>query len=377
MSPLTERLHERIRSEGPITFYEWMKAALYDPEQGYYCRPYRERWGRQGDYRTSPERSMLFAATFARYFVKLHQDSGSPESLTIVEVGAGAGHFAETLLETLQLRFPDIFFKTRYVIDETSPDSRSRARSRLTRFSTRVEFEPLAALDRLDHAIVFSNELLDAFPVHRVVMQGGELLEFHVGVKESGSFRWTVGQLSTHRLSEHFVRLGFSLGEGQIAEVNLEIENWLELVSRKLRSGYLISVDYGAEASVLYSEGERREGSLRAFHKHRVSGEVLNQPGEQDITSTVDWTLVKMVGASNGLEVVAFERQDRFLLDAGLLAEMELRLSQTPLESKRLRVSTSAREMILPGSLAESFQVLVQKKKQCSNLSGRALTLFQ
>ena len=64
--------------QGPITFYEWMKAALYDPEQGYYCRSDRERWGRQGDYRTSPERSVLFAATFARYFAKLHQDLGSP-----------------------------------------------------------------------------------------------------------------------------------------------------------------------------------------------------------------------------------------------------------------------------------------------------------
>ncbi len=201
MSALTDRLRERILSEGPITFYEWMKAALYDPDQGYYCRPDRERWGRQGDYRTSPERSVLFAATFARYFAKLHQDLGSPASLTIVEVGAGAGHFAEIVLETLQLRFPDIFSKTRYFIDEASPDSWSRARLRLRRFGTRVEFKPLAALDRLDHTIVFSNELLDAFPVHRVIMQGGDLRELHVGVNESGSFQWIVGHLSTHQLS--------------------------------------------------------------------------------------------------------------------------------------------------------------------------------
>jgi len=362
MFVLTEALQERIRSEGSITFYEWMKAALYDPDEGYYCRSDRERWGRQGDYRTSPERSVLFAATFARYFARLHRDLSSPSALTIVEVGAGAGHFAETALETLQLRFPDIFSKIHYFIDEASPDSGSRARLRLTRFSTRVEFEPLAALDPLDHAIVFSNELLDAFPVHRVIMQGGELRELYVGVNENGVFEWIVGQLSTHRLSEHFGRLGVRLGEGQIADVNLEIENWIELVSTKLRSGYLITVDYGAEASVLYSEGERREGSLRAFHKHQVSGDVLLQPGQQDITSSVDWTFVKMVGARNGLGVVAFERQDRFLLDAGLLTEMELRVGETPQESEQLLLSTSAREMILPGSLAESFQVLVQKK---------------
>jgi SAM-dependent MidA family methyltransferase len=359
---LNDRLRERIRSEGAITFYEWMKAALYDPEQGYYRRSDQERWGRQGDYRTSPERSVLFAATFARYFAKLHQDLGSPAALTIVEVGAGAGHFADTVLETLQLRFPDIFSKTHYLIDEASPDSRSHARLRLERFGTRIQFEPLMALDPLDHAIVFSNELLDAFPVHRVIMQEGELRELHVGLNESGSFEWIVGGLSTHRLSEHFSRLRIRLGEGQIADVNLEIENWLELVSGKLKSGYLITVDYGAEASVLYREGERRQGSLRAFHKHQISGDVLLRPGHQDITSSVDWTFVKMVGARNGLGLVAFQRQDRFLLDAGLLAEMELRFNETQRESERLRVSTSAREMILPGSLSESFQVLVQKK---------------
>ncbi|MFN2511042.1 MAG: class I SAM-dependent methyltransferase [Pyrinomonadaceae bacterium] len=361
MSALTDRLHERIRSEGPITFYEWMKAALYDPDEGYYCRSDRERWGRQGDYRTSPERSDLFAATFARYFAKLHQDLGEPAALSIVEVGAGGGHFAETVMETLQLRFGDIFSKTHYFIDEASQDSRSRAQLRLTRFDTRVEFKPLAALDPLEQAIVFSNELLDAFPIHRVIMQAGELRELYVGVNESGGFEWIVGHLSTHRLGEHFGRLCVRLAEDQIADVNLEIENWMELVSRKLRSGYVITVDYGDEASVLYNE-EKREGSLRAFYKHQVSDDVLHQPGLQDITSSVDWTAVRTIGATNGFEVVAFERQDRFLLDNGLLTEMELRVSEASRDSERLRVSTSAREMILPGSMAENFQVMVQRK---------------
>jgi SAM-dependent MidA family methyltransferase len=67
-STLTARLRERIRREGPLTFYDWMKAALYDPADGYYCRIDHNKWGREGDYRTSPERSSLFAATFARYF---------------------------------------------------------------------------------------------------------------------------------------------------------------------------------------------------------------------------------------------------------------------------------------------------------------------
>ena len=108
--PLADTLRERIRRAGPITFRDWMEAALYDEREGYYCR----------DDRTSPERGPLFAATLARYFAKLYEELGCPARWTIVEAGAGAGQFAEKLLATLQRRFPKVFSATRYVIDEAS-----------------------------------------------------------------------------------------------------------------------------------------------------------------------------------------------------------------------------------------------------------------
>src|SRR5512132_3168599 len=90
-SALAARLRERIRRAGPIPFCDWMRAALYDPLDGYYCRTDHTRWGREGDYRTSPERSSLFAATFARYFAKLHAELGHPRPLHLLEAGGGAG----------------------------------------------------------------------------------------------------------------------------------------------------------------------------------------------------------------------------------------------------------------------------------------------
>src|SRR4030095_12837465 len=95
---LAVRLRERIKNEGPISFCDWMKAALYDQQDGYYRRSDRTRWGRQGASRTSPERSTLFAPPFARYFASLYEDLGQPASWTIVEAGAGDGHFASGLL---------------------------------------------------------------------------------------------------------------------------------------------------------------------------------------------------------------------------------------------------------------------------------------
>ncbi|MGH9967374.1 MAG: class I SAM-dependent methyltransferase [Pyrinomonadaceae bacterium] len=364
MSALTDRLRERIRRDGPITFHDWMKAALYDPEQGYYCRSDRKRWGREGDYRTSPERSVLFASTFARYFAKLFLDLGSPRAWTIVEAGAGAGHFAEGVLETLERRFPPVFTATTYCLDETSADSRARAAQQLARFGDKAQFRHLEELNRLDRAIIISNELLDAFPVHRLVMRENELAEFYVGVNGVGSFEWTIGKPSTKRLNEHFSQLGIRLEEGQKAEANLSVADWFELAVGKIDEGFLITLDYGAEARELYDSHTRPEGTLRSFERHQFASDVLQRPGEQDITSSIDWSFVKKVGANLGLEVVAFERQDRFLLNAGLIEEMELRTSEIEGEAERLSLRTNAREMILPGGLAGSFQVLVQKKNK-------------
>jgi len=362
MSLLSERLVHQIKSEGPITFYQWMKAALYDPHEGYYCRSDRERWGREGDYRTSAERSELFAATFARYFVKLYEELGSPSTWTIVEVGAGAGHFAAELLSTLQHRFPKVLSVTRYVLDEASADSRTRADERLAPFRAHIRFQRLEELEPLDYAVIFSNELLDAFPVHRLIFQDNRFREFYVKVEENGGFGWLISTPSTERLAEYFARLGVQLPEGRIAEINLEVEGWLSLVSSKVTEGYVLTVDYGAEASDLYRSSERQNGTLRAFHKHRMVDDVLASPGEQDITSTIDWTAVKHWGKKAGLESVEFQRLDRFLLDSGLLEEFELRLGEAANDSERIKMSTAVRSMVLPDEMAASFSVLVQKK---------------
>src|SRR5215471_19431643 len=137
---LADRLRERIKQAGPITFHDWMQAALYDQYDGYYLRPDRVRQGRAGDYRTAPEMSPLFAATFASYFSKLFADLKWPSRLAIFEVGAGGGHFAHGILANLRQEFPEVFAATNYVIDEISPAARERAAERLQEFAGRVSF---------------------------------------------------------------------------------------------------------------------------------------------------------------------------------------------------------------------------------------------
>lgn len=359
---LAERLRERIRGAGAISFRDWMQAALYDEREGYYCRRDLPRWGRAGDYRTSPERSQLFAATFVRYFAELYTELGSPQVFSIIEAGAGAGHFAEGVLETLRRSFPQVFEATRYMIDEASEDARLRAGLRLKPFAERVAFRRLCELETASiEGIVFANELLDAFPVHRVRMLGGRLLELFVGLDEAGAFRWVEREPGGSRLQEYLARNGIALCEGQTAEVNLEAEEWINRAACALKRGYLITVDYGAEAGELYHASDRPQGTLRAFHRHQFADDPLARPGEQDLTTSVDWTHVRRAGEEAGLRTISFERQDQFLLRAGLLEQLEKSVAELGSEAEALVLRSSARTLILPGGMSESFQVLVQR----------------
>lgn len=356
---LTERLKETIRREGAIPFHDWMKAALYDPVEGYYQRSGRERWGREGDYRTSPERSELFAATFARYFASLYEEFGRPDTWTIVECGAGAGYFAVGVLQTLRNQFPAVFAATRYVVQDLSDDARERARERLSAFADRVAFS--AALPDVKSGIFFANELLDAFPLHRVVKSGAAISEMYVTLGSDDRFTWTTGPLSTPRLAEFFSTYPLDLVDGQLIEINLEIDDWLTLVVTRLERGFVITVDYGSEAEALYDFTRRPEGTLRGFARHGFVDDILGQPGECDLTSSVNWTQVRRTGENLGLQLIEFTSQDKFLLRAGFLEQMEHQLSMAKSDAEKLSLTTGAREMILPGGMASSFQVLVQR----------------
>lgn len=366
--PLAERLRRKVERAGAISFREWMDAALYDEREGYYCRADLTRWGRAdsgGDYRTSPERSPLFAATFARYFAALHAELGSPAQWTILEAGAGAGDFARGVLETLASRHPRVFQATRYCIAERSPDACARAVSNLAAFADRIEFCHNCLREfSFEVGLIFSNELFDAFPVHRVCLRRGRLRELCVGLDEARNFIWVEQEPTTPRLAAHFSGLDTTLAEGQVAEVNLAAEEWLTEAASALKRGYVVTVDYGAEAAELYHSTERSAGTLRGFRAHQFVADPLAHPGEHDLTTTINWTGLKLAGAAAGLETISLERLDEFLLRAGLLEELERLTAQLPTEAGRLRLRLGAREMILPGGMSRSFQVLLQKKNE-------------
>jgi SAM-dependent MidA family methyltransferase len=355
---LAERLKRRIQREGAISFRDWMNAALYDPHAGYYCRPDRVRWGRNGDYRTAPERSPLFAATFAAYFARLSDQLGSPHPFTILEYGGGNGTFARGVLSALKQQREDVYAATRYLCVEMNAEQ-------LEPFA--AHFEVLNAnqqLSQIEAGVIFSNELIDAFPVHRVCYRDGRLRELFVGLDAENQFTWMEQEPSTPQLKAYFAHHRIKLMEGQTAEVNLETEAWLKRMAALVRRGFLMTVDYGASAAELYQTPERFDGTLRSFARHGLSTGVLSDPGERDITATINWTELIETGKQYGWETIELQRQHEFLLRGGLLRQLERLSVEAASEAERVNLRIGARDLILPEFMGADFQVLVQQKVQ-------------
>jgi len=358
VKPLVEKIKNHIHHQGPISFRDFMEMALYDAEQGYYAR--LQEIGPHGDYYTSANIHPLFGELLAEKLASLLRTLDSETALTIVEVGAGPGMLAEDVLRSLQRHAPDVFQNLTYVISELGSNFRLVLQKRLQDIGC-VQWKALAELEAESiTGIIFSNELIDALPVHRIVHKRGGLRELFVDWRE-GRFVWTLGDFSSEELKRLVSSWEVSLEEGQIAEVNLSAVQYVRTAAKLLRKGYLVTIDYGEIRPRLYSS-TRHEGTLRCFYKHMVTDNPFERIGEQDITASVDFTLLMENGERVGLQTVEFKRQREFMLEQGLMNRL-IAPDRTGQDSlAHLKSKLAAKHFLLPGAFGDHFKLLIQRK---------------
>ncbi len=357
-TPLAALLAERIRARGPIPFAEFMKECLYHPEHGYYSRAESQR---VADYYTSPEVHPIFGRLLARQFAEAWEQLGRPGTFWLVEAGAGTGRLARQVLDFAGRELPEFYRALRYVAVERSAPRRAAQQSLLERHlaaARPVSAEELPA--EISEGCIFSNELLDALPVHRVLWERGELREIYVDLEEE-EFRERVGPLSTSALADYFSLQDATLIEGQQAEAGLAACEWIEDAGRRLGRGFVLTVDYGHEARELYDERHLR-GTLLAYRRHHASEDFFAEPGEQDLTAHVNFTALDLWGRRAGLERLGLISQAHFLLALGRRNEFADLYDPNQTESERLRARLLLKNLIYPEGLGETFQVCVQQK---------------
>jgi SAM-dependent MidA family methyltransferase len=205
-----------------------------------------------------------------------------------------------------------------------------------------------------------SNELVDAFPVHQVVVDHGNLKEIYV-IQEYGRLKEQQGELSDPRIASYFQSMGITLQEGQRAEVNLKALDWMEKVARCLKKGFVLTIDYGYLAKELYAP-HRRAGTLLCYYQHQPSDNPYERLGEQDITAHVNFSSLLQKGEEVGLRLTGLVPQYQFLIALGLLQEMES-LGREMSELDALQLRLSLKHLIEPEmGMGEVFKVLIQHK---------------
>ncbi|MBW4519057.1 MAG: class I SAM-dependent methyltransferase [Scytolyngbya sp. HA4215-MV1] len=327
---ITKSLDQRI------TFADYMNLALYQAQHGYYAMNGRTI-GSQGDFFTAPHLGADFGELLAEQFVEMWQVLGHPVPFTLVEMGAGQGLLASDVLTHLRRTHPNCFAALKYTIVEKVPSLIAAQQHQLQPLMQNWDGLSWRSFEQIpSHSIVgccFSNELVDALPVHLITIENSQLREIYVtiqpnSVQQSSEveaetvFAEVTGPLSTPRLRKYFHLVEIDLPsdrypQGYRSEVNLAALDWLQTVSDRLQRGYLLTIDYGYPASRYYNPA-RSQGTLQCYHRHAHHSDPYQYIGEQDITAHVDFTALEQYGQSLGLEKIGFLPQGLFLMALGL-----------------------------------------------------------
>ena len=354
---------DRIRQSGPVPFSRFMEWCLYHPDYGYY-QSEGTTVGKGGDYYTAPSVHPLFGRMVARQLLQMSELAGT-DRFTVVEMGAGRGFLCLDILDWAQVNAPAFYRRLDYRLADVSCPFIGEQKERLALYAAegKASWEEEGeggAGERMIDGCFLSNELVDAFPVHRVVVQGGRLREIYVGERDGG-FVDVPGDPSTPEIDEYFRNDGVELREGQAAEVNLRARQWIGNVGRRLRKGFVLTIDYGALAEELYASW-RSSGTLMCYYRHQASEDPYDRVGEQDMTAHVNFSQLIRGGKEAGLAFTGLVPQYRFLIGMGLLGEMEA-AAKGMSELDALKMRLSLKHLIEPGmGMGEIFKVLVQHK---------------
>jgi SAM-dependent MidA family methyltransferase len=355
-SDLIEFIRDTIRRQGPVTFAWFIEQALYHPAHGYYSSG-RCAIGRRGDYFTNVSVGPLFGRLLAAQFTEMWEALGRPGDFAVVEQGAHHGDFARDVLEALRERAPEFSAALKYQIVEPFPILQERQKEKLESFKEKVVWQKSLTEVEPFCGVHFSNELLDAMPVHliRRIDREGEWQEQFVENSGDG-FGFVAKPLSDENLRRQLEKIPRPEMAPYQTEVNLAALDWIEEVSRKLIRGYVLAADYGYSRDKFYA-AERTSGTLQCYSGHHAVASPLHQIGHADISAHVDWTSIAERAEECGFTVAGFTDQYHFI--TGVIARL---LPDEFSEESEPRSRRALQTLLHPEFLGTAFQFLALAK---------------
>ncbi len=340
-------------SGGAISFERYMELALYAPGLGYYSAG-SIKFGEHGDFVTAPELGSLFSTCLAN---QLRQVLKLTAGGDILELGGGSGVLAADLLNALDTlgTLPE-----QYYMLEPSAELRSRQQDRISS-SAPALIDRVVWLDTLPdqgfEGVIVANEVMDAIPARRWLIDQGMLVELCVTVKDDRlAWQPTAPDSALKRAYEHITgSLKQPLPDGYHSEINLLLPAWIASLAGILNRGILLLIDYGYPRREYYHP-QRATGTFRCHYRHRAHDNPFLWPGLQDMTVSVDFTAVAEAGTTAGLDLVGLTNQAGFLIGCGL--EHHLQMDSSLDERLQLAQMREVRLLTDPSEMGERCKAI-------------------
>ncbi|WLR49773.1 SAM-dependent methyltransferase [Bacillus tianshenii] len=351
-------LREKIKASknNCISYAEYMETALYHPVKGYYMKE-KQKLGKGGDFYTSMHVHDVFAKMFAKLFAKFFALTDMPP--VICEAGGGDGRFAHAVITAWEEQSSK---PLTYCIIETSPYHRKLQEAQLKCFQhvhIYASLEEAKTDKRVLNGVFFSNELFDALPVHVVQKVNGELNEVFVTLEDE-QLKEVMIPCTNQQILNWIAKHLFELEEGQRLEIPLMMKEIMQDYAEWFDEVLILTVDYGYLTEE-WKHPARRKGSLRGYYQHQQIEDLLQYPGEMDMTTHVHFDALIDIGVEEQLEMLGMMSQAEFLLKAGILYELQAHQDPNPF-SEVSRRNRAIRSFITSDGMGSAFHVVMQKK---------------
>ena len=352
-----EHLKNKVNDhQGWLSFYDFMNFVLYKPTLGYYSTG-THKIGLGGDFTTAPEVSKLFGVAIANQLLPAIRKYKKP---SILEIGAGSGKLAFDIINHLNNRNVELDY---YYILEISGDLKERQKRTLSQLPKEIQVK-IRWLDKVPEegieGAVIANEVIDALPFERFKIIDNDILQ--IGITFKGSQLMEKERAASPVLKEAITNIendiGRSFDSGSVSEIRIDFEDWFKSINKGLKSGIALFIDYGYARKDYYSS-EIDNGNMICHFQNKAHLDPYIYPGLQDISASVDFSLLADSAFNLGYQVELYCHQADFLMSADILESIN---SETD-DEERIRMNQQIKQLFLPNIMGESFKCMLLSKE--------------
>ena len=352
-----EHLKNKVNDhQGWLSFYDFMNFVLYKPTLGYYSTG-THKIGLGGDFTTAPEISKLFGVAIANQLLPAIRKYKKP---SILEIGAGSGKLAFDIINHLNNRNVELDY---YYILEISGDLKERQKRTLSQLPKGIQVK-IRWLDKVPEegieGAVIANEVIDALPFERFKIIDNDILQ--IGITFKGSQLMEKERAASPVLKEAITNIendiGRSFDSGSVSEIRIDFEDWFKSINKGLKSGIALFIDYGYARKDYYSS-EIDNGNMICHFQNKAHLDPYIYPGLQDISASVDFSLLADSAFNLDYQVELYCHQADFLMSADILESIN---SETD-DEERIRMNQQIKQLFLPNIMGESFKCMLLSKE--------------